>query len=608
MTKYSDLLADWLAELGYTHCFFVAGGNIMHLLESCSRRITCIPVVHEVAAGIAAEYFNELHLPSDKPAKAFALVTAGPGLTNIITAIAGAYLESRELLVIGGQVKVPDLARGLVGQTPVRQRGIQEIDGVAIAAPITEKSILMDRIVDLPTFAAMTRSGEQGRKAPVFLEIPLDIQGAQVDAATLSTPIPDFTPAFPPLDPATLATIIARLKAAKRPTILLGAGIDRATTDALANQLTDHLHSLGIPIMLTWNAADRLPADHPLYFGRPNTWGQRYANILLQQSDVLLALGTRLSLQQTGFNWQAFIPAGEVIHVDCDPSELAKGHPQVALPVNADANEVLRQLCATPLPEHAEWLAFCREVKAALPLVEPVNNTGAGYLSPYVFAEHLSHLATAKDIVIPCSSGSAFTVMMQTFAQKRGQRIVTNKGLASMGYGLSGAIGAAFAAGGGQLNPGRRTILVEGDGGFIQNLQELGTAAVNHLNLKIFLFDDNGYASIRMTQSNYFGGRYVGCDTATGLGIPRWEHLFAAYDIPVQRIGPGYQDDPSFLAAFNAPGTAAFLVHIDPTQTYFPKISSRVTASGSMESNPIHLMTPDLDEATAKQVFQYLPE
>jgi acetolactate synthase-1/2/3 large subunit len=199
--------------------------------------------------------------------------------------------------------------------------------------------------------------------------------------------------------------------------------------------------------------------------------------------------------------------------------------------------------------------------------------------------------------------------MMQTFAQKRGQRIVSNKGLASMGYGLSGSIGAAFAACGGKAdkdNPGRRTILLEGDGGFIQNLQELGTVAVNRLNLKIFLFDDNGYASIRMTQSNYFGGRYVGCDTATGLGIPQWDHLFAAYNIPVQRIGPGYHEDPNFLAAFNAPGPAAFLVHIDPVQTYFPKISSRVTPSGSMESNPLHLMTPDLDDSIVAKVFRYL--
>jgi acetolactate synthase-1/2/3 large subunit len=169
-----------------------------------------------------------------------------------------------------------------------------------------------------------------------------------------------------------------------------------------------------------------------------------------------------------------------------------------------------------------------------------------------------------------------------------------------MGYGTGGAIGAAFAAG------GRRTVLVEGDGGFMQNLQELGTVRAQKLNLKIFLFDDNGYASIRMTQSNYFGGRYVGCDIETGLGIPNWEPLFAAYDIPVMRIGPGFESDPEFLQRFNAVGARAFLVKIDPMQTYFPKISSRVTASGGMESNPLHRMTPDLDEATAAKVFRYL--
>ena len=176
MTKYSDLLADWLVSLGYTHCFFVAGGNIMHLLESCSHKLTCVPVVHEVAAGIAAEYFNEVHLPSEKPAKAFALVTAGPGLTNIVTALGGAFLESRELLVIGGQVKVSDLSR-----SEVRQRGIQEIDGVAIARPVTERSELIETVIDQATFAELTYSGQHGRKGPIFLEIPLDIQGAQVD-------------------------------------------------------------------------------------------------------------------------------------------------------------------------------------------------------------------------------------------------------------------------------------------------------------------------------------------------------------------------------------------------------------------------------------------
>ncbi len=586
--KYSDVLAQWLAELGYTHCFFVAGGNIMHLLESCSHTMTCVPVVHEVAAGIAAEYFNEVHLGS----KAFAMVTAGPGLTNIVTALGGAWLESRELLVIGGQVKTADLNRG-----QVRQRGIQEIDGVAIAAPVAEKSLLVDKVVDRGTFAEMTYCGMSGRKGPVFLEIPLDVQGSKVERAELDTSTPAAVPAFEPIAEGTLAVIAQKLKDAKRPALLLGAGIDRE----VAAGLQDALAGLGVPVFLTWNAMDRMGSDHPMYFGRPNTWGQRYSNVLLQQSDLLIALGTRLSMQQTGFNWQGFAPVAEVVHVDCDREELEKGHPRVDLPVCGDANVVLKYLTTQPGGAWGEWVAFAREVKAALPLVEDGNNTGDGYLSPWVFADKLGALTKADDIVIPCSSGSAFTIMMQTFAQKYGQRIVTDKGLASMGYGLSGAIGAAVAG------KGRRTILVEGDGGFIQNLQELGTAAANKLNLKIFIFDDNGYASIRMTQINYFGGRYVGCDTSTGLGIPKWEHLFAAYDIPVMRVGIGYEKDPEFLARMEAEGPAAFLVHIDPKQTYFPKITSRVTESGGMESNPLHRMSPELSEATAAQVFRYLP-
>ena len=587
MRKYSDLLADWLVSLGYTHCFFVAGGNIMHLLESCSHKLKCVPVVHEVAAGIAAEYFNEVHLGS----KAFALVTAGPGLTNIVTALGGAFLESRELLVIGGQVKVSDLSR-----SEVRQRGIQEIDGVAIARPVTERSELIETVLDQASFAQLTYSGRQGRKGPVFLEIPLDIQGTQVDETVLNHTIPPFSPSFQHLQDEVVANLVERVQSAKRPAILLGAGIERATSAALQVQLAD----AGIPVFVTWNAMDRLGADHPMYFGRPNTWGMRYSNILLQQSDLLIALGTRLSLQQSGFNWQQFVPAGEIVQVDCDSTELSKGHPRVAVPICGDANEVLRALLAKPLGDHGAWVDFCRQVRNDLPLVEPVNHTGDGFLSPYVFAEKLSDLAQPDDLVIPCSSGSAFTVMMQTFAQKLGQRIVTNKGLASMGYGLSGAIGAALAGN------GRRTILVEGDGGFTQNLQELGTVSANHLNVKIFLFDDDGYASIRMTQKNYFGGRYVGCDIETGLGIPKWELLFPAYSVPVMRLGPGFESDPAFLKAFNEPGAQAFLVHIDPSQTYFPKISSRVTASGSMESNPLHRMTPELDDETAAKVFRYL--
>lgn len=585
--KYSDLIASWLSEEAYTHCFFVAGGNTMHLLESVSRRLTCVPTVHEVAAGIAAEYFNAT---SPKGCRAFALVTAGPGLTNIVTAMAGAFLESRELLVIGGQVKTADLSRGAV-----RQRGIQEIDGIAIAESVTVLSHLMEAPLGEVDFKRLCARGAAGRPGPVFIEFPLDIQAREVAEDFCSTQFPVAWPARGVPSAADLECVASALGRAARPVLLLGGGVSRKAAAALAAFALRH----ELPLQTTWNGADRLPAEHPCYFGRPNTWGQRYANLVLQQADVIIALGTRLGLQQTGFNWQAFGPGADIFQVDCDAAELGKGHPRVTRGVCADADQFVASLLPAVVRTWPEWRAYCEAVKRSLPLVEP-NTTGEGYVSPYRFVESLSRLAGESDIVIPCSSGGAFTVMMQVFAQKAAQRIVTDKGLAAMGYGLSGAIGAALA------NPDRRTLLVEGDGGFAQNLQEIGTAAVNRLNLKMFIFEDSGYASIRMTQRNYFGGRYVGCDLDTGLGLPNWERLFPAYNVPVVRLRPGWESDAAFQEHFGSPGPAAFLVTIDPNQTYFPKITSRVTPTG-MESNPLHLMTPDLDAQTLGSVARFLP-
>jgi acetolactate synthase I/II/III large subunit len=584
--KYSECLTDWLVELGYTHCFYVGGGNIMHLIESFSKKLDCRPVINEVAAGIAAEYFNE----TSRGSKALALVTAGPGLTNIITAMAGAYLESRELLVIGGQVKTADLARG-----ELRQRGIQEIDGVSIAAPVSKVSELIDAPITKKAFTALVRASSSPRKGPVFLEIPLDVQARDYDQTKDLGCYEEFE-SLPLASSDFLNKVAKRIKEAKRPIFLFGAGVERKTAAVLMEKLIEK----GIPIATTWNAADRLGADSPVYIGRPNTWGQRSANIITQQADLLVALGTRLGMQQSGFNWQQFIPNGEIIHVDVDRAELDKGHPKTDLAICAEVNDLLMRLCEKDLGEHMGWLGYTQQVRKSIPLVEDVNKTRDAYISPFEFAENLSKICVESDVVIPCSSGGAFTVMMQTFEQKAGQIMVTNKALASMGYGLSGAIGAAIA------NPERRTILIEGDGGFAQNLQEIGTAAINKLNLKIFIFDDSGYASIRMTQRSYFGGRYVGCDTSTGLGLPDWEKLFAAWGVPVLRVNRGYQKDNHFLAAFKGDGVQAFIVSIDPEQTYFPKITSRITETGAMESNPLHIMSPDLPEDLKQQVSIYI--
>lgn len=571
--KYSDQIGAWLKEAGYTHYFYVGGGNIMHLTESLDRFLTGVPVVHEVAAGIAAEYFNEIAAPS----RALALVTTGPGLTNIVTAVSGAWLESRELLVIGGQVKTSDLSRG-----QLRSRGIQEVDGVGLMRSTTKAAYRFESPIGAGEFLSLIEQSWTPRKGPVFLEMPLDVQAATVE----QVPLPAIAaPMLPVAEEADVARVARLYREAERPILLVGGGIDYET----ASRLRPRIEALGIPVMTTYNGADRFDGDAPNYLGRPNTWGQRASNIVIQQSDLIIAVGTRLGLQQTGFNWQEFGRDARIVQVEIDPAELAKGHPRIDLGICADANDFLGRLVAEELPGKPDWLACAKETIAAVPRVEPVNNTGEGFISPYDFIVSLETVTTPDDLVIPCSSGSAFTLSMQLYKQKLGQRILTNKSLASMGYGLSGAIGAAIAG------APRRTILIEGDGGFAQNMQELGTAAINNLNLKIFIFDDQGHASIRMTQRNYFDGKYLGCDTRSGLGLPKWDKLFAAWDIPVMRLPLDFTNDPEFLARMDEKSPFAFIVTVDPEQTYFPKISSRITASGSMESNPIDRMSPEID-------------
>lgn len=581
---------DWLRELGYTHCFFVAGGNIMHLLDGARTRMTCVPVVHEVAAGIAAEYFNE----SGAPGRAFALVTAGPGVTNILTAMGGAFLESRELLVLAGQVKRSDLATG-----GIRQRGIQEIDGIALAESVSVETLRIEEPVDRARFVSTVMRGRQNRPGPVFIELCLDAQGAPVDRSQFerdsNTPAPGPSAQLIANGLEAVAPVHELTRDAKRPIWLIGGGVSRKTMAAI---LPD-LRRAGVPLMTTWNGADRLAADEPLYMGRPNTWGQRSANMILRQADAIVAFGSRLGLQQTGFNWQEFGADATVVQFDVDVTELKKGHPKVDVPVWGDANAALRELAKLDYPEYTDWTSFCREVRAALSLDDPANTTRAGFISPYAFYMHLAKIAADDDIIIPCSSGGANSTGMQAFEPKGGQIIVTDKGLASMGYGLSGAIGAA-------LGHRRRTVLVEGDGGFLQNMQELATVAVNRLPLKIFIFANEGYGSIRTTQKNYFNGAYLGCDIRTGLGFPDWEPMFRSFGIPVQTLTEDWREDTAFKAAFDAIGPHAFIVPIDTEQTYFPKISSRVTATGSMESRPLHDMSPDLPDDVRHRVSRYM--
>ena len=584
--KHADQVVSWLAELGYTHCFFVAGGNIMHLLDGVRRKMRCIPFVHEVSAAIAVEYFNE----SNGRGRAFALVTAGPGVSNVITAMSGAWLESRELLVIAGQVKSTDLATN-----GIRQRGIQEIDGVGLTKAVSKASIQVRTPIAKTEFLQTVLLGKQGRPGPVFIEFCLDAQGAAPVLSEESAPPQSLVEVGDGVNEI-VDSIVKKLRTAHRPVLLLGGGISRAVT----NSVRSELQGLTVPIMTTWNAADRVDSRSTNYFGRPNTWGQRSANLLLAQADVIIALGTRLGLQQTGFNWQEFGKNAYIVHVDIDPAELEKGHPTTQATYCVDANAVLTGLLKEDLPAYEEWTSYSKKVRELLPLNDPMNTTSEGFVSTQRFFEQISQIATEQDILIPCSSGGANSVAMQLIGQKLGQIIVTNKGLASMGYGLAGAIGASIA------HQGFRTMLFEGDGGFAQNLQELATVAVNKLPIKIFIFANNGYGSIRMTQKNYFGGAYLGCDTETGLGFPDWTTLFESFGIDSMVIDADWADNEEVQQRLNNDQPCGFIVPTDPLQTYWPKIQSRVIAGGGMESNPLYAMSPDLESSLLDQVSVYL--
>lgn len=589
--KYSDLLGDWLKQLGYTHCFMLAGGGCMHLIDGFRSRFTIIPVVNEVAAGIAVEHFNECSTSG----KAFALVTTGPGFTNILTAIAGAYVERRELLVIAGQVKSTDL---LV--YPQRQRGIQEVDGATIAKPISAASLCLSRPINRAEFVQTVECGYRPHPGPVVIEVCLDVQGARVNRAELeSAPAPVAAVTYQSLVEPAVAAAVNALAEARRPLILIGGLVPRA---AVWPRLQE-LEKLGIPVVTTTSAIDRIPSDSPLNAGRTGTWGgQRSANLLVAQADVIIALGAQLDLQQTGFNWQEFAPVARLFQIyPCD-AELTKGHPLLAGDFNADPGAVFTAMLGRiSWSDREGWGDYVRKVRTLLPVLEPANTVREGWFSSFKLLHDLSRAAKPDDVLALCSSGGSFTAALQVYHVNRGQYATTSPAHASMGYGVATAIGAAFA------RPGQRVIMAEGDGGFAQNLQELAVIRRHNLPVKIFLMDNGGYGSIRATQKKFFGGAYVGCDENTGLGFPDWIALFTAYGIRASELSQSDATPERLAALLDSPDPEAWVVRVDPEQPNWPAVSSKILPDGKMASNPLYNMLPALAPEIAAQVTRYLP-
>lgn len=393
--KYSNLLGEWLEELGYTHCFFVAGGGVMHLLDGFRNRFECIPVVHEVAAGICAEHFNQCARNNER---AFALVTTGPGLTNIVTAVAGCYVEHRELLVIAGQVKSSDLL-----SYPERQRGVQEVDGSAICRPITVRSECLRVPISRSRFQSLVRLSWGPHPGPVVIEVCLDVQGAAVASEqlckdTMSSPLLEITP-----QECDISLMVRLIKDSRRPLFLFGGLVSRE----VAWKVLPVLERLGIPVATTTSAIDRVPTNSPVFAGRPGTWGgQRAANLVLAQSDVVFALGAQLDLQQTGFNFLEYAPLARLVHVFPSQTELERLGPPAEIKVYASPDAVLDVLIPRlHWKDHDEWGSYVQNVRALLPSLESANTISRGFINSFLFLRNLSRATLSSDILALCSSG-----------------------------------------------------------------------------------------------------------------------------------------------------------------------------------------------------------
>ena len=588
--KYSDDLMEWLKFEGYTHCFFVAGGNAMHLIDSASRIFISIPFVHEVGAAIAADSFNEVAKNGEK---AFVVVTAGPGLTNITTGVASSWVDRRQLLILGGQAKSTDLSRG-----KVKQRGFQEIGGVEILSSISKKSILVDKQLSRSEIVKLARESQTPPKGPVFLEICLDVsmQPTLVDTGVKAE---ELKFEHTDLEVHQIVDEICNLlKNSKRPLILIGGGVDRySSTEAITQ-----LRNSKIPISTSFNGGDRIGFDYEYYCGRPNWYGSRWANILIQQCDLLIAVGSRLGLMNTGYNENEFMPAGKIIQIEVEASEIRNDLPNFKLGFQLDPNKFLNSFASrmSETLEIDEWRDFIALVRRELSSAEKTNVARDNYIEYYSFIDELMTHTKSNDQINPCSSGGNFESYGRVMKNISGQNIVTSPGLASMGFGLSGGIGMYLA------NPSRRTLVFEGDGGLAQNLQEFGVMKSINANIKFFIADNGNYGSIKTNQKIAFNNYYVGCDKETGLYLPNWEKIADAFEIQSYVINKKTAFSEEFFSLFTNSEPVIFIVKLDPDQIFYPRISSKKNTDGSVVSSPLHQMEPPLGEEQELKFFKYI--
>jgi acetolactate synthase I/II/III large subunit len=600
--RVSDYIAQALVQHGISDIFMLTGGGSMHLNDAFARTpgLRALFTHHEQASAIAAESYCRL-----SGRMAALNVTTGPGGVNALNGVYGAYVDSISMIIVSGQVKRETFAPNY--DIRLRQLGDQEVDIISMVRGITKYAVVLQDPQEVrKTVEKALWLARRGRPGPVWIDVPIDVQGAIVDTDTLE--------AFDPADlqdrtgesPNTAAEetaltggeldlevrqLMAELTSARRPIILAGAGI---RISGQHTQFLEFVERLGIPVVTGWNAHDAISNDHPLYVGRPGSVGDRGGNFAVQTADYVLVLGSRLNIRQVSYSWASFARDARVAMVDVDGAELAKPTLSLHRPIHADLRDFFTVAASIAIDKsdnslfHAQFLERCRTRSAHYPVVLSEYWDQSSPINPYCFTQVLFDILDDNDIIVT-GDGTACVTVFQAANIKSNQRLYTNSGCASMGYDLPAAIGAFYASGGNQ-----RIICLAGDGSIMMNLQELQTIAGNAMPIKIFVLNNDGYHSIRQAQQNYFPDNIVGCGPDSGVTFPNYQKLSAGFEIPSSRVDTHNDLADAIRSAISGNGPHLCEVMIDKQQAFSPKLASRRLEDGTMVSPALEDMAPFL--------------
>ena len=591
--KVSNYISQFLVDHGITDCFMVTGGGAMHLDDAIGHQkgMRCTFNHHEQACAIAAEGYTRM-----TGKLAVICVTSGPGGTNAITGVMGGWVDSIPMFVLSGQAK-RETTGWAVPELNLRQLGDQEINIVDSVKNMTKYAVMVTNPMEIAYHLEKALFiATDSRGGPVWLDIPLDVQGANVETEELIHFNADQEMVWrtPKVKQSQIDIVCEKLRQAKAPLLLAGTGINVA--DA-REELLSFLEKFRIPVVTAWNANDTVAFDNPYYVGMPGTVGIRSGNFALQNCDLLISLGCRMNIRMIGYNHFDFAKNAFKVIVDIDGRELIKPTILPDLPIHADVGDFLNVMNSTdytPISAHGDWLKWCRNLLEKYPATLP-EYYGTKKYNPYVFIDDLFGKLKDDDRII-CGNGAACVITFQAAKIKQGQRMFTNSGCAAMGYGFPAAVGVAVS------DNSRRTICIDGDGSIMMNLQEMATVAHNKLKLKLFILNNNGYHSIRQTQRNLFQPPFIGIDSKSGVGFPDFGKLADAFGVGYFRLDDGNKADGILEKVLNSDGACICEVVVDPDQNYEPKSSSKVLPDGKIVSTSLDDMAPFLDRAEFEEI------